>query len=143
MLALAERIIVSLSEPYLIEGHRMVIGVSVGIAIAPEDGVTSEAVSRHVLPAEERRTERHAGATRGGYEPQCNGPRPFSFVLHGVWPQFEKGWPENCQTPGDSGYVPRPVAQRKTVCGWGKRRNWPFQPRPSPISRWNRGAPMC
>ncbi|MES2494252.1 MAG: EAL domain-containing protein [Pseudomonadota bacterium] len=43
----AERVIVSLSEPYLIEGHRVVIGVSVGIAIAPEDGVTSEAIIRN------------------------------------------------------------------------------------------------
>ncbi|MFC3173410.1 EAL domain-containing protein [Novosphingobium bradum] len=43
----AERIIMALSEPYLIDGHRVVIGVSVGIAIAPDDGVTSEAIIRN------------------------------------------------------------------------------------------------
>jgi ribonuclease T2 len=31
-------------------------------------------------------------------DPQC-GPRPFSFVVHGMWPQYEKGFPEFCQVP--------------------------------------------
>ncbi|WP_235982132.1 EAL domain-containing protein [Novosphingobium aerophilum] len=44
---LAERIIHALSEPYSIEGHRVMIGASVGIAMAPEDGVTSEAIIRN------------------------------------------------------------------------------------------------
>jgi len=44
---LADRIIMALSEPYLIDGHRVVIGVSVGIALAPDDGVTSEAIIRN------------------------------------------------------------------------------------------------
>jgi ribonuclease T2 len=30
--------------------------------------------------------------------PQC-GARPFSFVVHGLWPQYEHGFPENCQNP--------------------------------------------
>ncbi|HEY6257827.1 MAG TPA: ribonuclease T2 [Xanthobacteraceae bacterium] len=29
---------------------------------------------------------------------QC-GRRPFAFVVHGLWPQFEKGFPEACQVP--------------------------------------------
>lgn len=44
---IAERVIADLSEPYLIDGHRVVIGVSIGIALAPEDGVTSEAIIRN------------------------------------------------------------------------------------------------
>ncbi|MCC6827138.1 MAG: EAL domain-containing protein [Novosphingobium sp.] len=44
---LAEQIIENLSQPYLIEGHRVVIGVSVGIALSPDDGVTSEALIRN------------------------------------------------------------------------------------------------
>lgn len=44
---LAERIIENLSQPYSIDGHRIVIGASVGIACAPEDGVTSEAIIRN------------------------------------------------------------------------------------------------
>jgi ribonuclease T2 len=30
--------------------------------------------------------------------PQC-GDRPYSFVVHGLWPQYEKGFPEYCQQP--------------------------------------------
>ena len=44
---LARRVIHDLSEPYSIEGHRVVIGASVGIALSPEDGVTSEAIIRN------------------------------------------------------------------------------------------------
>jgi ribonuclease T2 len=31
-------------------------------------------------------------------DPQC-GPRPFSFVVHGLWPQYERGFPEFCEVP--------------------------------------------
>ena len=30
--------------------------------------------------------------------PQC-GERPYAFVVHGLWPQYEKGFPEYCQVP--------------------------------------------
>jgi ribonuclease T2 len=36
------------------------------------------------------------GGRAGGM--QC-GARPYSFVVHGLWPQYDKGFPENCQTP--------------------------------------------
>lgn len=29
---------------------------------------------------------------------QCGGPRPFGFVLHGLWPQHERGFPRACAT---------------------------------------------
>jgi ribonuclease T2 len=29
---------------------------------------------------------------------QCGG-RPFSFVVHGLWPQYEHGFPDYCQRP--------------------------------------------
>ena len=29
---------------------------------------------------------------------QCGG-RPFSFVVHGLWPQYERGFPDHCQRP--------------------------------------------
>jgi ribonuclease T2 len=31
-------------------------------------------------------------------DPQCGG-RPFSFVVHGLWPQYERGFPAFCQVP--------------------------------------------
>jgi ribonuclease T2 len=33
-----------------------------------------------------------------GSQAQCGG-RPFSFVVHGLWPQYEHGFPEYCQHP--------------------------------------------
>jgi ribonuclease T2 len=42
-----------------------------------------------------------AAAERGrgrAAEQQC-GTRPYAFVVHGLWPQYERGYPENCQVP--------------------------------------------
>ena len=44
---LAQKIIENLSHAYSIDGIRAVIGVSIGIAVSPEDGVTSEALIRN------------------------------------------------------------------------------------------------
>jgi len=30
---------------------------------------------------------------------QCGAGRPYSFVVHGLWPQYERGFPPNCQVP--------------------------------------------
>lgn len=45
--ALAERLIASLAPPFEIEGHHVVIGTSVGIAVAPEDGVDPDLLMRN------------------------------------------------------------------------------------------------
>jgi len=44
---LADAIIHSLSQPYSIDGSQVVIGVSIGIAIAPHDGRTAETLIRN------------------------------------------------------------------------------------------------
>lgn len=31
-------------------------------------------------------------------DPQCDAGRGFSFTLHGLWPQFDEGWPSYCRT---------------------------------------------
>jgi ribonuclease T2 len=46
---------------------------------------------------------------RSARNPQC-GPRPYSFVVHGLWPQYERGFPEFCQ-------VPAPRLNRNIVSG--------------------------
>ena len=46
---------------------------------------------------------------RASRNPQC-GPRPFSFVVHGLWPQYDRGFPEFCQ-------VPSPRLNRNIVSG--------------------------
>ena len=45
---LSSQIIASLSQPYSIDGQRVVIGASLGIALSPDDGVTSEELIRNV-----------------------------------------------------------------------------------------------
>jgi ribonuclease T2 len=50
--------------------------------------------------------ERGTGRAPG---PQC-GARPYAFVVHGLWPQYERGFPENCQ-------VPAPRLNRSIVSG--------------------------
>src|SRR5713101_2070050 len=41
----------------------------------------------------EEASERGSG---GRSQVQCGG-RPFSFVVHGLWPQYERGFPDYCQ----------------------------------------------
>jgi ribonuclease T2 len=40
-----------------------------------------------------------ASAEKGRAPREQCGPRPFSFVVHGLWPQYERGFPEYCQNP--------------------------------------------
>ncbi|WP_139975565.1 ribonuclease T [Ochrobactrum sp. CGA5] len=43
---------------------------------------------------------------------QCGTNRPFGFVVHGLWPQNEWGYPANCQLDNArsrGSYVPRPI----------------------------------
>jgi ribonuclease T2 len=40
----------------------------------------------------------HERAPARAPDPQCGG-RPFSFVVHGLWPQYEQGFPGFCQVP--------------------------------------------
>ncbi len=43
---------------------------------------------------------------------QCGSSRPFGFVVHGLWPQNEWGYPANCQVANNrsgGSYVPRRI----------------------------------
>lgn len=39
-----------------------------------------------------------AAEGRNANEQQCDAARPYAFVAHGLWPQFERGYPEYCDT---------------------------------------------
>ena len=41
-------------------------------------------------------TERSADSA--ARQPEC-GDKPFAFIVHGLWPQYERGFPEFCQNP--------------------------------------------
>jgi ribonuclease T2 len=47
----------------------------------------------------EASAERSRGGSGGAAQREQCGDRPFSFVVHGFWPQYEKGFPEFCQNP--------------------------------------------
>ena len=50
-------------------------------------------------------TERSAESA--ARQPEC-GDKPYAFIVHGLWPQYEKGFPEYCQNPAprlDGGIV--------------------------------------
>jgi ribonuclease T2 len=51
-----------------------------------------------------------ADNSRGENDTQCGRrrARPYSFVLHGLWPQYERGWPEFCRTRGKP-FVPNNI----------------------------------
>jgi len=62
---LASKIIGSLSQPYSVDGKRCIIGASIGVAISPFDGLTSEAIVK--------------GADLALYEAKGNGRGRFRF----------------------------------------------------------------
>ena len=35
----------------------------------------------------------------GRNSPQCDPQADFGWILHGLWPQYERGYPANCSTP--------------------------------------------
>jgi ribonuclease T2 len=52
------------------------------------------------------------GYGRRDSDEQCSGTRPYAFILHGLWPQYERGnWPEMCQT-GSRPWVPGETIDR-------------------------------
>ncbi|WP_306152689.1 ribonuclease T2 [Roseovarius sp. MMSF_3281] len=47
------------------------------------------------------------GDARGS--PQCDASNDHGWVLHGLWPQYHRGWPSHCQT------AERPPSRRMTA----------------------------
>lgn len=41
----------------------------------------------------------HCETARGKSREQCESGRPYAFVVHGLWPQHESGYPQDCVVP--------------------------------------------
>ncbi|MQT13400.1 ribonuclease T2 family protein [Segnochrobactrum spirostomi] len=41
----------------------------------------------------------YCARAREGDALQCAAARPFAFVVHGLWPQYEHGYPSSCEVP--------------------------------------------
>lgn len=52
--------------------------------------------------------EQEKGRQRRSHE-QCNTGRPYAFVVHGLWPQYERGYPQNCMNPAP--FIPESTIQ--------------------------------
>ena len=66
-------------------------------ACGPSSGSVVEVVSRQYDHYEADRFE--ALPTKGDpADSQCDPARGFGFTLHGLWPQYEEGWPADCET---------------------------------------------
>lgn len=51
------------------------------------------------------------GGGRRGSDEQCNRGRPFAFVVHGLWPQYERGFPQRC---GEAPWIDRELIRSMT-----------------------------
>ncbi len=94
----------------LISRFLISLGLSAFVALTGLAGTASAQDRRQNAPGEfdfyvlslswspsfcEEASERGSG---GRSQVQCGG-RPFSFVVHGLWPQYEHGFPNYCQRP--------------------------------------------
>ena len=82
--ALAQRIIEVVSEPYEIDGHQVVIGTSVGIAVGPADGIDARPADAQRRPgalSRQGRRPRHLPLLRAG-----DGRADAGAPRHGVRP---------------------------------------------------------
>jgi ribonuclease T2 len=48
--------------------------------------------------------------TEGRGQRECDAFQPRGFLMHGLWPQYDKGWPETCET-GKRPWVPDKVIE--------------------------------
>ena len=52
-----------------------------------------------------------SSATGERDQAQCGGQRRYEFILHGLWPQYERGWPQNCAS---SQTLPNALVEKMT-----------------------------
>ena len=78
--SLAERLIRIVSEPYDVDGHQVVIGVSVGIAVGPSDGLIPDEIMRNADLALYRAKDDGRGAFRF-FEPEMDAQMQARRVL--------------------------------------------------------------
>lgn len=88
---------------------RLIVAVVLGLAAAAGAGLPALAQARpgaapgeydfYVLALSWSPSFCEANAERTSRSMQCAGDRPYSFVVHGLWPQFHRGYPEYCQVP--------------------------------------------
>jgi len=75
------------------------LGLAVGAALAQDPGPDEPGqFDFYVLSLSWSPSFCDAAGGRARRQPQCAGRR-YSFVVHGLWPQYERGFPRSCQLP--------------------------------------------
>ncbi|MGE0148290.1 MAG: ribonuclease T [Parvibaculaceae bacterium] len=72
-------------------------GLTIAAAAASARGPSSGNFDYYVLSLSWSPTYCGSQAGRGDRQ-QCGTGRAYAFVVHGLWPQYERGWPENCRS---------------------------------------------
>ena len=52
-----------------------------------------------------------AAQSGGRNDQQCGASKDFGFIVHGLWPQYERGYPDSCDTNGQD-RVPRALGEQ-------------------------------
>ncbi|MGL4285719.1 MAG: ribonuclease T2 family protein [Phreatobacter sp.] len=95
----------------LVLGSALLVTAGAGAAFGQaRHGATPGEFDFYVLALSWSPSFCEAQGERSSRSMQCAGDRPFSFVVHGLWPQFTRGFPEYCQ-------VPAPELDRRVVNG--------------------------
>ncbi|HLZ01940.1 MAG TPA: EAL domain-containing protein [Bradyrhizobium sp.] len=109
--SLAERAIGAIGEPFVIDGHQAVVGVSIGIAVSPHDGSTADRLLRNADLALYRAKEEGRGGFcffEAGMDEQMQTRRTMERDLRMALPagQFELHYQPvvNLQTSEISGF---------------------------------------
>lgn len=80
-------------------GVAMAAGAAAPASAQARPGATPGEYDFYVLALSWSPSFCEANAERTSRSMQCAGDRPYSFVVHGLWPQFHRGYPEYCQVP--------------------------------------------
>ena len=75
------------------------LGLLAGAALAQDPGLNEPGqFDFYVLSLSWSPSFCDAAGGRAQRQPQCANRR-YSFVVHGLWPQYERGFPQSCQLP--------------------------------------------
>ena len=74
----------------------LVLAISAGSAAAQRSGVNVPGDFAYYVLALSWSPSYCAAEGTAADRLQCDSGRPYDFVVHGLWPQYERGWPEFC-----------------------------------------------
>ena len=90
-------------------GYAIVALLAAAISTSVRSEANQPAVASYVLSLSWSPTYCESNPQRADQR-QCSSRRPYAFILHGLWPQWARGWPEFCPTRHGK-YVPERIVR--------------------------------